>query len=137
MDLYVFVIPINDYEGTGIFEKHAYFQGSRCPTHDEVVKRLTELHEDEVRMSEDPNVGVGPSVFEFKQCLDTIGMISDRNGNKDRKLPFLEGKMIQTNVFVDNPKWERFGYQSIVVKKICPQRFEEPFVSWFDGGQNY
>lgn len=105
------------------FEKHVYFEGSRCPTHDEVVQRLTLLAADEHRMSEDPTIP-GPHTFEIKQCLEAIRCIECAE-----RLPCLAGNLIGANTFCSHPRW---GRQPISVARIDPEKFEEPFKSWYE-----
>ncbi len=122
MNVYRFTFPINDYYGENVFEKHVYFAGSRCPTHEEVVKRLQSLAKDEQRMC-DEQIG-GPHLFEYKQCLKAIQAIE--NG---KKLPHICGDLIGSNIFCTLPQLK--GRQPISVIKIQLEEFENPFKSWF------
>jgi hypothetical protein len=120
--IYKFTFPIDSYYGDQVFFKDVYFEGSKCPTHEEVVNRLQKLAYDEKRMSEDERIA-GPHCFEVKQCLDVIQFL------EDDKLPYLYGRLVMTNGFCHHPKW---GRQPVSVTLIRPEQFETPFVSWYD-----
>ncbi len=107
--IFQFKFPIPNYECNGIFYKEVYFEGSRCPTHHEVVAALCAMNaEEQYHAKRHPEHG--PFLFEYFACLEAIDQISNNNG----QLPMIAGNLVQTNVFCETD----FGRKPLTVTRI-------------------
>jgi len=92
--IYCFIFPIED--GDRLKQKHVYFVGSRCPTHGEVVRKLTELKD--------------------KESLKAIDHL------EYHKLPCLNENHTETKAFCMFPNW---GRHAISLHRVKPEWFEK------------
>lgn len=104
MNIYRYTFPIHSEYTDEVFFKHVYFEGSRCPTHEEVVKRLEHLAKNEEN-------SYPQNSSEFKQCLEAV------NGSL-QYLPRLHQYAIEAS-YLTNLK--KLGRQPITVKLIEPE----------------
>ena len=108
-----FTIPIDNYYGDGVFEKHVYFECSRCPNLTEVRKALAIQNKEELELSI-KNPTYGPFCFEYSQCLDALD-----NLERPNDFPCVsEGHLVQTNCFVNHPKWGRQPLTATIIEPI-------------------
>ena len=101
--IYRFDIPISNYEGDAVFFKHIYIESNHSPDKDDLVKLLTKLNDNYLQFPE--------YLGEEKEALDIVQSCKD--------IPYLGGRLIGTNTFVDHPK---FGRQPLSVQIIKPYR---------------
>lgn len=120
MNIYRFTFPIENYEGNGIFEQHIYFESKSCPTHEQVVEELKRANQEEVETLKKFAEQDGRDDYRsyYMGCKSSFESYLGIIEGMDEKLPYLCGRLVQTNTFCDT----RYGRQPVSVSKLFPLR---------------
>lgn len=112
-------MPISNYEGTDVFEKHLYVKCENIsPSHNELLNILQKLaDEEESYLIKHPEHG--PSMNEWLQCLETINLLKQPVDVLSET-----GGLIGTSVTIIHPK---FGKQSFSISRINLVQYPEVF----------
>lgn len=108
-----FTFPIDNYYGDSVFEKQVYFECSRCPTLEQIKQALeTSLVLERASWAGLP--GYVDAGQEYAQCLETLKYLERPNDFPH----VVEGHLVQTNCFVNHPKWGRQPLTATIIQPI-------------------
>ena len=113
MALFLYTFPIPNDEGNGIFEKHIFLEGDKCPTRAEMLDILKKID----RQHEKENKGTFAEGWETEphKCIECLKSVEAEDWPV-----CIPGHLIMTNTFCDT----EFGRQAISCQIIEPFKID-------------